>query len=106
MNSGTSALYVALYALATEGPRFHASHVRPKSVYAWFKNRAVFGDTGYPWTAPEYQGDPDRLMPLPNFEAMDRFLCLMSYHETLAGKDVTDIVATFEKVDHMYGTGA
>ena len=92
-------------ALATEGPRFHASHVRPKSVYAWFKNRAVFGDTGYPWTAPEYQGDPDRLMPLPNFEAMDRFLCLMSYHETLAGKDVTDIVATFEKVDRMSGAG-
>jgi len=55
--------------------------------------------------APEYQGDPDRLISLPNFEAMDQRLCLMSYHENLAEQDVTDIVATFKKVDHMYGTG-
>ena len=92
-------------ALAAEGLPFHASYVRPQSEYAWFKDRAVFGDTGYPWTAPEYQGNPDRPMPLPHFEAMDRRLCRMSYHENLTAQDVTDIVAAFEKVDRAYGSG-
>lgn len=36
---------------------------------------------------------------------MDQRLCRMSYHENLSDQDVTDIVAAFEKVDRMYGTG-
>ena len=32
----------------------------------WFKNRSVFGTSGYPWAAPEYKGDRNRQFSCPN----------------------------------------
>ncbi len=89
-------------ALIAEGLPFGASYVRPMPEWTWMQNRAVFGDSGYPWTAPQYKGDPDMPMPMPNFEAMDSRLCKMDFHENLTDQDISDIVAAFEKVDAVY----
>jgi perosamine synthetase len=89
-------------ALIAEGLSFGASYVRPMPEWTWMKNRAVFGDSGYPWTAPQYQGDPDMPMPLPNFDTMNERLCKMDFHENLTDQDINDIAAAFEKVDGAY----
>ena len=89
-------------AMLAEGLPFQAGYVRPMPEWDWIKNRAVFGDSGYPWTAPAYKGDPDMPMPMPNFAAMDRRLCRMDFHENLTDRDVGDIVTAFEKVDGAY----
>ena len=89
-------------ALAAEGLPVSAGYVRPITESAWFRDRAVFGDSGYPWSAPEYGGDPDRPMPLPNFEATDQRLFGMQVHESLSARDVADIIAAFGKVDAAY----
>ncbi len=93
-------------AVAAEGLPFAASYVRPQTEHEWFRKRAVFEDSQYPWSAPQYKGDRDQALPLPNFEAMDQRLCWMSFHENLTDRDVADIVAAFEKVDLAYGAEA
>lgn len=89
-------------AVRAEGLPYNADYMRPMPQWTWIKNRAVFGDSGYPWTAPEYKGDPDIPMPLPNFEAMDRRLSRMDFHENLTDQDIDDVVAAFSKVDAAY----
>lgn len=89
-------------AIAAEGLPAHPTYIPPMTQWDWFKNRRVFGTSAYPWAAPEYKGDPDMPLPLPNFETMDRRLFRMEFHENLSDHDVDDIVAAFEKVDSAY----
>jgi len=89
-------------AIAAEGLPFTASYIPPMTQWDWFKNRSVFGSSNYPWAAPEYKGDPDMPMALPNFEAMDKRLCRMEFHENLSDQDIADIIAAVEKVDIAY----
>ena len=89
-------------ALAAEGLPFASFYIPPMTEWTWFRQRAVFGDSGYPWAAPEYGGDPDRPMPMDNFYAMDKRLCRMDYHENLRQQDIEDIVAAFAKVEEAY----
>ena len=89
-------------ALAAEGLPVYPHYVAPMTEWTWFKRRAVFGDSGYPWAAPEYKGDPEAPMPLPNAEAMDARLCRMDFHENLSDRDVSDVLAAFRKVDNAY----
>jgi len=50
------------------------SHTMP-----WLQNQCVFGDSTYPWPAPEYQGDRDPRSGGPDAHgAMDRHLILLS----------------------------
>jgi len=89
-------------ALAAEGLPFASFYIPPMTEWTWFRERAVFGNSGYPWAAPEYKGDPDQPMPMNNFHAMDKRLCRMDYHENLQDQDIKDIVAAFAKVDEEY----
>jgi hypothetical protein len=89
-------------ALAAEGLPVKTGYVRHMTEWTWFKERAVFGASGYPWTAPEYKGDPDIPIPTPNFNAMDLRLFPMMFHENLSEQDVADILTAFEKVDRAY----
>ena len=89
-------------ALGAEGIPFGHSYVPPQTEWDWFRNRSAFGSSDYPWSAPEYKGDPDMPMPLPNWDVMEKRLCQMNFHENLTDQDVADIVAAFEKVDRAY----
>ncbi len=64
----------------------------------WYVQRRVFGHSGYPWTSPEYKGDPDRKFPCPNaLAAMDTHFNL-NIHEGWGDKEVADAAAIFHKV--------
>ncbi|MGC9004428.1 MAG: DegT/DnrJ/EryC1/StrS family aminotransferase [bacterium] len=64
----------------------------------WFKNRSVFGKSGYPWASPEYKGDPNRDFPTPNaLEAMEKHFNLTIY-ESWGEEEVKDIIKGLRKV--------
>jgi perosamine synthetase len=69
----------------------------------WFVHRHVFGSSGYPWTSPDYAGDPDREFPCPNANAsMDAHFNL-HFYESWTPTEVSDAVAILGKVDRAYG---
>jgi len=71
-------------------------------VYPWYKNRAVFGTSGWPWTSPQYKGDPDAVYETPNIWATDKYVFRFDLHEGFTDADVADIVAGIEKVEQAY----
>ncbi len=68
----------------------------------WFQQRRVFGRSGYPWTSPDYAGDPDRRFPCPNANAtMDTHFNL-HFYESWTGTEVRDAIAILARVDRAY----
>ncbi len=68
----------------------------------WFRERRVFGDSGYPWASPAYAGDGDRAFPCPNAEAaMDAHFHL-SIHEGWGDREVADALRILAKVDAAF----
>jgi dTDP-4-amino-4,6-dideoxygalactose transaminase len=69
----------------------------------WFVHRRAFGDSQYPWSSPDYDGNPDRQFPCPNADAaMDAHLNLYP-HEGWGDQDVQDAVRIFRKVEAAFG---
>jgi len=90
-------------ALSTEGLPI-AVHYRAAMPHTmdWFRNRRVFGDSGYPWAAPEYTGDRHAEFPCPNAnEAMDTHFNLY-VHEGWGESEIRDALAIFRKVDAAF----
>jgi len=64
----------------------------------WFVNRRVFGTSGYPWAAPAYTGDFDRVFPCPNAHATMATHFNLQIHEAWDDQAVADAAAILEKV--------
>jgi dTDP-4-amino-4,6-dideoxygalactose transaminase len=90
-------------ALTAEGLSVTASYtVAMPHTNPWFKNRAVFGTSGFPWTSPQYKGNPDVDWQTPNIWATDKYVFRFNLHEGFTDADVADIVAGVEKVEQAY----
>lgn len=85
-----------------EGLPFFAHYTRPFTDHDWFKNRAVFGTSGYPWACPLYQGDPDKEYPLPNMEQVHASTFCIKVHEKVTTKEADDVFAALAKVEAAY----
>jgi perosamine synthetase len=68
----------------------------------WFVRRRVFGDSGYPWASPDYQGDRDRHYPCPNAHAAMETHFNLQLHENWGTREVDDALAILRKVDAAY----
>ena len=68
----------------------------------WFKNRAVFGQSGLPWTSPQYKGDPDQSYPTPNAEAAIACHFVLKLHEKCGDQEIADTAAALRKVEAAY----
>jgi len=86
-------------ALQAEGIPCMAPYTRPFVQEEWYKNRAVFGHSGFPWTSPLYKGDPDAVYPLPNVERVHDSHFMLKIHETMGPQDVADIAQALRKVE-------
>ncbi len=64
----------------------------------WFTARRVFGNSGYPWASPAYQGDRQRTFPCPNAQAMLDSHFNLYFHENWGSREIDDAVAIFQKV--------
>ncbi|MBC7327775.1 DegT/DnrJ/EryC1/StrS family aminotransferase [bacterium] len=85
--------------IVTPSYRFALPHLMD-----WFRNRAVFGKSGYPWTSPDYKGDPDKKFPTPNaLSAMETNFNLAIY-ESWGKEEIDDIVEALRKVGEAYQT--
>lgn len=68
----------------------------------WFKERRVFGTSGYPWTSPDYKSDPDRQFECPNLrEAIARHF-IVHFNEGWQDGDIADAIAILIKVDAAF----
>jgi dTDP-4-amino-4,6-dideoxygalactose transaminase len=89
-------------AVAGEGIPVNATYRHIPSEAKWFRDRAVFGKSGWPWTCPAYKGDPDRQFPCPNaVESTDTHFNV-SVHENYGDEEVQDIVEALLKVEKAY----
>jgi dTDP-4-amino-4,6-dideoxygalactose transaminase len=68
----------------------------------WFVKRRVFGHSGYPWTSPDYKGDPNRQFPCPNANATMDSHFNMYFYESWQDAEIADAVAIFRKVEQPY----
>jgi dTDP-4-amino-4,6-dideoxygalactose transaminase len=68
----------------------------------WYRNRAVFGRSGYPWTCPLYRGNPDATYELPNAEASEAAHFRLMIHERWGEREVEMALAAMAKVEAAY----
>lgn len=68
----------------------------------WYVNRRVFGHSGYPWTSPDYHGDPNREFPCPNARATMATHFNLMLHEAWGDREIADALMAFRKVDAAY----
>ena len=59
----------------------------------WFVHRRIFGHSGYPWSNPDYKGDPDRQFPCPNARAAIASHFNLMIHEGWSDQDIEDVLA-------------
>ena len=90
-------------ALSAEGLSIQADYRGglPHS-HDWFVQRRVFGDSGYPWVSPDYDGDPNREFPCPNANAALDAQFNLQFHENWGEREVADLIAIFRKVNEAY----
>ncbi len=89
-------------AVGAEGIPVAATYRHIPSEALWFKNRAVFGKSGWPWTSPAYKGDPNRQFPCPNAIAATDSHFNLYIHESCGDPEVRDIVEALLKVERAY----
>jgi dTDP-4-amino-4,6-dideoxygalactose transaminase len=93
---------VFVSALQAEGLPFAGRYVAPFTRDDWYKNRAVFGSSGYPWTCPLYTGDPDAAYPCPNFEQVEMSLFYIKIHENTGEAEADDIAEALRKAEAAF----
>ena len=89
-------------ALKAEGLPVAPSYLHIIANATWYKNRAVFGTSGYPWTCPLYKGDPDAEYPMPNAIAANDSLFSLWIHEHLDEQDISGTLAALTKVEKAF----
>ncbi len=89
-------------ALEAEGLPVSANYLYHMETSPWYKNRAVFGTSGYPWASPLYKGDPDKEYPVPNMLAAHETLFRLAMHENLGDTEVADTLTALKKVEAAY----
>jgi dTDP-4-amino-4,6-dideoxygalactose transaminase len=89
-------------ALQAEGIAVAPGYRHIPTQMAWAKNRRVFGSSGLPWSAREYEGNPDQEYPLPNIEETEAQHIHVSFHEDWSREDMGDVLTALEKVENAY----
>ena len=87
-------------AVAAEGVPVNPTYAALPATYTWFRERQVFGKrSGFPWTAAEYRGDPDRVFPCPNAHAAIAEHLTLPLRESWGAAEAAKIAAAFARVD-------
>ncbi len=90
-------------ALGAEGLPVGASYRGALQAHAkWLVERRAFGSSHYPWSAPEYKGDPNRQFPCPNAVAVTDSDFNLYLHERCGEQEVADVLAAIAKVEAAY----
>ena len=92
-------------ALEAEGLPVVADYPATPYMYDWYQNSRVFGNSGYPWAAPEYTGDKEKrytLEDLPVAKQSLRDTFNLYLNESWTEANIAETVAAMKKVYEAY----
>jgi dTDP-4-amino-4,6-dideoxygalactose transaminase len=89
-------------ALSAEGIGAWPSYRHIPCEAPWFRNKATFGRSGFPWNCSDYKGPRDPKFKMDNALSVTATHINLSIHESYARREVGDILAAFEKVEAAY----
>jgi perosamine synthetase len=89
-------------ALLAEGIPAGESYRHIPCEMPWFKNKSVFGQSGFPWSCSEYKGPKEPEFDMTNvIKATDEHFILYT-HENYDQEVLEDIIKVFVKVEKVY----
>ena len=68
----------------------------------WFRNRAVYGKSGLPWSSERYKGRYKGTFDLPNIKAVETCHMTLGIHEGCGPREVQDLVEAVAKAEKAY----
>lgn len=90
-------------ALAAEGLRVLESYDATPYMSCWAQEHKAFGNSGYPWAAPEYKGDHEMKYSIPENVAKVRKQNINVYlYESFTEEDVEKVIRAINKVCAAY----
>lgn len=89
-------------ALTAEGIPVNQSYRHIPAESPWFRNKAVFGKSGFPWNCSDYKGDRDPQYRIDNAIKVAEEHFNIGIHENYGPREIDDILAAFEKVEKAY----
>ncbi|MDF2713470.1 MAG: glutamine--scyllo-inositol aminotransferase [Paenibacillus sp.] len=89
-------------ALAAEGIPLNPQYRVLPHQMDWFQQRKVFGNSGYPWAAPEYKGDRNRQFACPNAIAATDVQFNLMVTESWGEEEVRDVMIAIEKLEQAF----
>lgn len=89
-------------AVAAEGIPVNVTYRHIPSEAKWFRERNVFGKSGYPWACDLYKGDRNATFPCPNAVEATETHFNISVHENYGEQEVRDILTALRKVEEAY----
>lgn len=89
-------------ALSAEGIPCFSSYRHIPAEAKWFRERVTYGKSGYPWTAPEYKGDKDKIFLCPNAVRSTEEHFNLQINENYGDQEVADFSEALHKVEEAY----
>jgi dTDP-4-amino-4,6-dideoxygalactose transaminase len=89
-------------ALAAEGLPVMPDYGHITSELPWFRSQRVFGNSGFPWSSPQYRGPRHPRFRLPNAVDAVRAHFALAMHENYGAREVRDILRAIAKVADAY----
>ena len=92
-------------ALAAEGLQVNKRYIATPYMSEWYQESRVFGNSGYPWAAPEYTGDKEKRYSLADLPVISKNLddTFMIYpFESWTDENIKEVCDAFRKVYNAY----
>lgn len=89
-------------ALSAEGIGVMVSYRCIPCESPWFKDKAAFGKSGFPWNCSDYQGPRDPEFKIDNAISVTDTHFNFMMHESYGDREVADILAAVKKVEAAY----
>ncbi len=68
----------------------------------WFKKQAVFGNSGFPWSSPDYAGEREPHYAMPNAQHAADVHFGIPIHENLGERETEELLEALLKVEKAY----
>ncbi len=89
-------------ALAAEGIPATVAYRAIPAEYPWFRERRVFGASGFPWTCSDYKGPREPQAHITNALRVVETHFNIAMHESYGDQEVADIIEAVRKVSKAY----
>ncbi len=89
-------------ALGAEGIPVTAAYRAIPAEQPWFRNKRVFGNSGFPWNCSDYRGPKKPQCRIENAIQAVRTNFNIAMHEKYGEEEIRDILAAIEKVTAAY----